>query len=79
MVDKRSGRVEYAVLSFGGALGMGDRHYPLPWGMLTYDEECGGYVVDLAPRDLERAPSHRAGQTSIDRSYESDIHGYYGW
>jgi len=80
MVEKRSGRAEYAVLSFGGALGMGDRHYPIPWNMLTYDEDRGGYVVDLTERDLERAPSHRAGASpNYDRSYEADIHGYYGW
>jgi len=80
MVEKRSGRVEYAVLSFGGALGMGERHYPIPWSMLTYDEDLGGYVVELTPQDLARAPSHRAGASpNYDRNYESDIHGYYGW
>jgi len=80
MVEKRSGRVEYAVLSFGGALGVGDRHYPIPWPMLTFDEQRGGYVVDLSRRDLERAPSHRAGKTpQYDRDYEGEIHSYYGW
>jgi sporulation protein YlmC with PRC-barrel domain len=80
MVDKRSGTVEYAVMSFGGALGVGDRHYPIPWRMLTYDEGEGGYVVDLTPRDLERAPSHRAGASPrYDREYSADIHDYYGW
>lgn len=80
MIEKRSGRVEYAVLSFGGALGVGDRHFPIPWHMLTYDEDLGGYMVDLTPRDLERAPSHRSGPwRSFDREYEADIHSYYGW
>lgn len=80
MVEKRSGRVEYAVLSFGGTLGVGDRHYPVPWGMLRYDEGLDGYVVDLSPRDLERAPSHRAGSsTRYDRDYEADVRDYYGW
>jgi hypothetical protein len=80
MVDKRSGCVEYAVMSFGGTFGMGDRHYPLPWKMLSYDEDLGGYVVDLTPRDLERAPSHRAGASQrFDREYRADIHDYYGW
>lgn len=79
MVDKRSGRVEYVVMSFGGAMGVGDRHYPLPWHMLTYDEEMDGYVVDLTPRDLERAPSHRASAPPrYDRDYDADIWGYYG-
>jgi len=80
MVEKRSGRVEYAVLSFGGAMGMGGRHYPIPWQMLTYDDQRGGYVVDLTRQELERAPSHRAGQDQrFGRDYEADIHGYYGW
>jgi sporulation protein YlmC with PRC-barrel domain len=42
MVDKRSGKVEYAVLSFGGFLGIGDSYYPLPWKALTYDTGQGG-------------------------------------
>jgi sporulation protein YlmC with PRC-barrel domain len=79
MVDKRSGRVDYAVLSFGGTFGVGDRHYPIPWDMLAYDENLGGYVVDLTPRDLQRAPSHRAGVAPrYDRGYEADIRDYYG-
>jgi hypothetical protein len=78
MIEKHSGRVEYAVLSFGGTLGVGDRHYPIPWSLLIYDEEYGGYVVDLTPRDLERAPSHRASMSPrYDRDYEADIRGYW--
>jgi hypothetical protein len=80
MVSKRSGTVEYAVLSFGGTLGVGDRHYPIPWRMLSYDDELNGYVVDLSPRDLERAPSHRAeANPRYDRDYEADIDSYYNW
>src|SRR3546814_9344563 len=55
---KRSGQVRYAVLSFGGFLGMGSDHYPLPWSMLNYDTEKGGYVVDLAKDILDQAPRH---------------------
>jgi PRC-barrel domain len=43
MIDKRSGKVSYAVLSFGGFLGIGDDHYPLPWDSLKYDTNLGGY------------------------------------
>lgn len=79
MVDKRQGRVEYAVLAFGGFLGMGARHYPLPWHQLTYDERQGGYVVDITERDLDRAPSHRAGDDArFDQRYNSAIDSYYG-
>ena len=41
MLDKRSGQVAYAVLSFGGFLGMGSSYHPLPWNQLTYDFESG--------------------------------------
>lgn len=79
MVGKRSGKVEYAVLSFGGFMGMGERHYPLPWDQLTYDERLGGYVVDMDERDLQQAPSHRAGeQPRYEGRYGTDIQGYYG-
>ena len=58
MVDKRSGQVEYAVLSFGGFLGIGDSYYPLPWKSLRYDTAQGGYVIDLNKSRLEDPPSY---------------------
>jgi len=79
MVSKRSGRVEYVVLSFGGFMGVGERHYPVPWEELTYDERLGGYVVSITERDLERAPSHAAGRAPrFDDRYADDIDAYYG-
>jgi len=79
MVSKRSGRVEYAVLSFGGFMGMGERHYPVPWDELTYDERLGGYVVSITERDLERAPSHDPRRSRrFDDRYRDDIDAYYG-
>jgi hypothetical protein len=47
MIDKISGKVAYAVMSFGGFMGIGDRYHPLPWSVLTYDTGKGGYTVDL--------------------------------
>ena len=47
MVDKRSGQVDYAVMSFGGFLGIGESYHPLPWAALKYDTSMGGYVVDI--------------------------------
>lgn len=79
MVNKRSGRVEYAVMSFGGFLGMGERYYPLPWNLLTYEERHGGYVVDLDERQLERAPSFgRHDDVRFDRGYGQHVNSYYG-
>ena len=50
MIDKTSGRVSYAVLSFGGFLGIGDDHYPLPWQSLKYDTNLGGYRTGITER-----------------------------
>jgi sporulation protein YlmC with PRC-barrel domain len=58
MIDKMSGRIAYAVVGFGGFLGIGNRHYPLPWEKLKYDVNMGGYVVDIDRRMLEGAPSY---------------------
>ena len=80
MVDKRSGQVAYAVMSFGGFLGMGESNHPLPWRVLTYDPGQGGYVVDLDRRQLEGAPSYTAQREPNwgDRQYGWDVDKYYG-
>jgi sporulation protein YlmC with PRC-barrel domain len=61
MLDKMSGKVCYAVLSFGGFLGMGTNEYPMPWEKLTYDTNMGGFVVDIDKTTLEQAPVYREG------------------
>lgn len=79
MVDKLSGKVEYAVMSYGGFLGMGQRYYPLPWRMLSYDTREGGYHIDMSESDLEDAPSFdRDSEPNFDRSYGREVHGWYG-
>ena len=60
MVNKRSGQVAYAVMSFGGFLGMGRSYHPLPWNELTFDTSLGGYVVNRSKEQLEGAPSYSA-------------------
>ena len=58
LIEKRSGKVSYAVLSFGGFLGMGHEHYPLPWSKLNYDESLGGYRTYVSKSQLEGAPKY---------------------
>jgi hypothetical protein len=58
MIDKISGKVSYAVLSFGGFLGIGDEHYPLPWQSLKYDTNLGGYVTGVTENQLRGAPKY---------------------
>ena len=79
MIDKKSGNVAYAIMSFGGFLGMGNSYHPLPWSLLKYDTNRGGYVVNLDKRQLEGAPSCNVGTTPAwgDRGYETSIHDHY--
>ena len=58
MIDKISGKVAYAVLSFGGFLGIGEDYYPVPWAALKYDTNLGGYVTGLTKESLEGAPKY---------------------
>lgn len=80
MLDKVSGRVAYAVLSFGGFLGIGDRYYPLPWEKLTYDTKLGGYTVDVDRTTLDGAPSYADGEVVAwdDRAWGNRVSDYYG-
>ena len=80
MVDKISGQVAYAVMSFGGFLGIGESYHPLPWRLLKYDVRQGGYVVDLDRRRLEGAPSYTASSLPnwSDHTYGHRVDDYYG-
>ncbi|GEP04492.1 PRC-barrel domain-containing protein [Methylobacterium oxalidis] len=79
MVDKVSGQVAYAVLAFGGFLGLGESHYPLPWRALSYSVDLGGYVVDLDRDTLAGAPSHGPGEDAFaDPAYGGRLDDYYG-
>lgn len=79
MVDKRSGQVAYAVMSFGGFLGIGEKYHPIPWKKLTYDTRMGGYVVDIEPAQLETAPAYGAGENPWrDPNYGRGVYGHYG-
>jgi PRC-barrel domain len=80
MIDKRSGKVSYAVLSFGGFLGIGDDHYPLPWESLKYDTGLGGYRTGITEKQLQGAPKYRSDN---DWSWEDPartrgVNEYYG-
>lgn len=79
MIDKQSGKIAYAVMSFGGFLSIGERYHPLPWNSLKYDARQGGYVVGLTREQLEGAPTFtQADQLHWeDRGPEPGIHGAY--
>ena len=78
MIDKWSGQVRYAVLEFGGFLGMGTDRYPLPWKVLKYSNEDGGYVVPLPKSILEKAPKYSESEIpTYDRDYGTRVDTYY--
>jgi sporulation protein YlmC with PRC-barrel domain len=79
MIDKTSGQIRYAVMEFGGFLGIGADRYPIPWNMLKYDEQRGGYVVPLDKTRLENAPKYSdENAPTYDRSYSDSVNKYYG-
>ena len=80
MIDKISGKVSYAILSFGGFLGMGTNLLPLPWGRLSYNPRFEAYQLDIDDEELRRAPSFRADRDFDwgDRTQEAELHRYYG-
>jgi hypothetical protein len=78
MVDKITGQVAYAVMSFGGFLGLGESYHPLPWRALTYDTRLSGYVVDIDKDRLAQSPSHRADEDPFaDDAYGAKVDAYY--
>jgi hypothetical protein len=78
MIDKISGKVAYAVLSFGGFLGLGEDYYPVPWSILNYDTNLGGYRTNLDADKLKNAPKYTQS-TSWNWSRENDrkVYDYY--
>lgn len=80
MIDKLSGKVSYAVLSFGGFLGIGDDHYPLPWQSLKYDTNLGGYVTGITEAQLQNAPrySNDNSWNWSDPARTRAVNEYYG-
>lgn len=78
MIDKRTGKVAYAVLSFGGIFGLGEHVHPMPWEALTYEVELDAYVVDVTREQLEQAPTLRLDEAERPQSKDyEEVSGYY--
>jgi len=82
-IDRRDGHVVYAIMSFGGFLGIGKRFHPLPWHILNYDIERGGYVVPLDEAELKLAPHYEPEELKqlggpSHEVYKRRILEYYG-
>jgi sporulation protein YlmC with PRC-barrel domain len=77
ILDKQSNHIMFAVLSFGGFLGVGEKYYPVPWSSLDYDENHNSYVVEYTKEQLEGAPAgsveeltQNDGLNFRDRTYD---------
>lgn len=79
MLNKRSGKVAYAVMSFGGFLGIGERYHPLPWDKLTYDVDKGGYNVGSTQDELRAGPTYSRDELDSfgDSGRRSEVDDYY--
>lgn len=79
MIDKVSGRVAYAVMSFGGFLGLGEEYYTLPWSTLKYNTGLDAYEIALTDEQLRGAPKRNAegADPSSEREWEEYVHRYY--
>ena len=78
-IEKVSGDVAYAILSFGGVLGIGAKYHPVPWKLLKYDTEQRAYVVPMTKDDLHKAPMIDENEMSgwNDSLSRDAIYGYY--
>jgi hypothetical protein len=77
IIDKVSGSVAYAVMSFGGFVGLVHSHYPIPWAALTYDTSLGGFRTNITEQQLKDAPEF-SDDSWQDRDWETRTHQYYG-
>jgi hypothetical protein len=76
IIDKLSGRVAYAVMSFGGFMGLGHSHYPIPWSALTFDKSLGGFRTNITEQQLKDAPQF-SDDSWEDRDWETKTHQHY--
>ena len=80
MIDVPSGRVGYAVLSFGAFLGMGDKLFAIPWSVLTLDADNERFILDVPKERLDSAPGFDKDHwpSMADQRWGTEIHSYYG-
>lgn len=79
MIDKVSGQVVYAIVSFGGFFRPGEESYIVPWAKLRYDKGVGGYRTDITEAELRGAPQHARGEGSDwpSAEQEDELHAYF--
>ena len=77
-IERQSGRVQYAVMSFGGLLGLGQSYHPIPFALLRVNQEKGGYTVGVDKAVLDGGPSYRPDNApQWDAGYAARVTNYY--
>ena len=66
VLDKTNNRILYAALGFGGVLGIGEKFAPVPWSVLDYQPDKGGYVVPMSEDMIKNAPAYRLEDLTKD-------------
>ena len=79
MIDTTTGKVAYAVLSYGGVLGMGDKLFAVPWSALKVDGDDKCLILNVSKKRLEDAPGFDKDHwpNFADRTFVDRISGYY--
>lgn len=78
MIDQISGNIRYAVMSFGGFLGLGHSYFPLPWNAIRYDLDREGYIANVTEQQLKDAPEFSDDNWMTDRDWETRWHQHFG-
>jgi len=81
MIDVAEGRIAYAVLSFGGFLGMGNKLFAIPWEALSLNQRDNEFVLNVSKEQLDKAPGFDKDNWPdiADRQWASQISEYYGY
>jgi sporulation protein YlmC with PRC-barrel domain len=79
VLDKLSNNIMFAIVGFGGFLGIGEKYHPLPWSVLDYEESEGGYVVNLTKEQLQAAPAYSMEDLTAGdgTQYRTEVYDYY--
>jgi sporulation protein YlmC with PRC-barrel domain len=79
VLDKLSSNIMFAIVGFGGFLGIGEKYHPLPWSTLDYDESQGGYVVDMSKEQLKAAPAYTMDELvqGDGTQFRDHVYDYY--
>lgn len=78
MLDKKTGKVAYAIMSHGGVLGAGERYYPIPWSIMRYDLQMNGYRVPMDKAEMQKAPTLDQTEIYGNDAWAAVVHSHYG-